>query len=157
MPPTFRVDDRGQKALMRHYDPKKLDRIFGAAAKAGGEASEQVLRAAAPVGTSQPLSGIYQKAGLRHGALKASVDSRRIRRRGQNKGVIGVVIGPMGRGAVARHWVTGGTRPHRIGNRMHPGSRGNPWVDRATNAADAAASSASETVIRRYLSRIPGA
>jgi hypothetical protein len=152
---TYKVDDHGQKALMRHYGDKKLDRIFAAAAKAGGEAAEGVLTAAAPVG-SGPLSGIYRRAGLQHGALKASVDSKRIRRRGANRNTIGVVIGPMGRGAVARHWVTGGTRPHRMGNRMHPGARANPWVDRATNSADAAAAAASDTVITRYLSRIPG-
>jgi hypothetical protein len=153
---TFIVDDHGQRALFRHYEPKEIDRIFRASAKAGATSGAKVLQAAAPVGDSQPLSGLYRKYSLRHGALKASVKARPIRKRGVNKTTIGYVMGPGGRGGLARHWVTGGTRPHRVGNRRHPGSRGNPWVDRAASKANDAAAKASDAVITRYLSRIPG-
>jgi hypothetical protein len=154
---TFKVDDSGQQALFRHYGGQKLERIFQASARAGANAGAEVLQAAAPIGTSQPLSAIYQREGLRHGALKASVAARRIRKRGMNRQTIGFVLGPAGRGGFARHWVTGGTRPHRIGRRQHPGSRGNPWIDRNAGRANEAARRASDIVITRYLSKIPGA
>lgn len=154
---TFKVDDSGQRALLRHYGQAKLDTIFQTSARAGAKAAAEVMRGAAPIGRSQPLSAVYRREGLEHGALRASVGARRIRKRGMNRGTIGFVVGPAGVGGFARHWVTGGTRPHRIGRRQHPGSAGNPWVDRIADEANAAAARASEAVIVRYISRIPRA
>jgi hypothetical protein len=154
---TYKVDDREQQALFRHYDETKLKRMFNTAARSGANAAAEVLQAAAPVGDSQPLSELYQRYGLQHGALKASVAARKIRRRGARAATIGFVVGPGGRAGFTRHWVTGGTRPHRVVRRQHPGTTGDPWVDRAAREANAAAKLASDVVVVRYVSRIPGA
>ena len=159
---TYKVDDSGQRALMRHYEPAKLKRIFQASARAGAKAAEPILQAAAPVGKSKRPSQFYRREGLGHGAFKASVQARNIRKRGINKDTIGYVVGPAGKHGFTRHWITEGTRPHLIksgrGKRIqHPGSRGNPWVDRAGPRALAAATQASEAVILKYVSKIPGA
>lgn len=156
MAATFKVDDSGQRALFRHYEPAKVDRIFQASARAGAKAAEPVLQQAAPVGRSSRPSQFYRKQGWGHGQLKASVAARRIRKRGVNRQTIGFVIGPAGKRGFTRHWVTGGTRPHRIGTRRHPGMRGNPWVDRAADRAATAATKASDAVLIRYLSKVPG-
>jgi hypothetical protein len=162
MPSSFVVDDRAQRALLAHYGPAKLARIFQAAARAGAKAAEPTMRAAAPVGTSKRPSQFYRREGLSHGALAATVAARRIRKRGLNKATIGFVVGPAGRNAFTRQWVTGGTRPHmmrgaRGGRFTHPGQRANPWVDRAEGATVGVASRASAAVIQRYVSKIPGA
>lgn len=159
---TYTVDDRGQRALMRHYEPAKLKRVFQAAARAGAKAAEPIIVSAAPTGKSERPSQFYRREGLGHGTFRGSVKARNIRKRGINKNVIGYVVGPAGKHGFTRHWVSAGTRPHRMrrgqfAGAMHPGSRGDPWVDRAGPRALDAASRASDAVILRYVSKIPGA
>lgn len=162
MASTFIVDDRAQKALMRHYDPKKLERVFTASARAGANAVSGVLERAAPVGTSARLSQFYRREGLRHGAFKASVKARKIRKTGINRRTIGYVVGPGGKHGFTRAWIAGGTRQHEIrmprgGVIVHPGQRANPWLVRASRAAMAAGEKASDDAILRHVSKIPGA
>lgn len=162
---TFTVDDRAQKALMRHYDPKKLERVFTASARAGANAVSAVLERAAPVGTSKRLGQFYRREGLGHGTLKASVKARKIRKTGIQRRTIGYVVGPGGKNVSSRRgfirvWVAGGTRPHEIrmprgGVIQHPGQRANPWVARASRAALAAGEQASDAAILRHVSKIP--
>jgi len=158
---TYVVDDRGQRALMAHYAPEKLERMFQAAARAGAKAAEPILVAAAPVGRGARPSQFYRREGLGHGTFRGSVKARRIRKRGLNRRTIGFVIGPAGKAGFTRHWIAGGTRPHLVprGRRRvrHPGQRANPWVVGAAGPAAAAARAASDAVILRYTSRIPGA
>jgi hypothetical protein len=153
---TFIVDDRAQKALIRHYAPDKLARIFQASARSGAKAVESVLRPAAPVGDSVRPSQFYRRQGLSHGAFAATVKARRIRKRGANRTTIGFVIGPGGRNAFTRHWIAGGTRAHRIGRIQHPGQQANPWVERAAGRATSLGNRASEVVILRHVAKIPG-
>ena len=159
---TYKVDDSGQRALMRHYAPDKLDKIFAASARAGAKAAESVMQAAAPVGKSKRPSQFYRRQALGHGTFKDSVKARRIRKRNINRETVGFVVGPAGKAGFTRHWISGGTRPHLIrrgrgGRIKHPGSRGNPWVERVAGRALAAATKASDAVIVRYVSKIPGA
>ena len=157
---TFTVDDRAQKALMRHYDPKKLERVFAASARAGANAVSAVLERAAPVGTSARLSQFYRREGLRHGAFRASVKARKIRKSGLQRRTIGYVVGPAGRAGFTRAWIAGGTQRHEIqmprgGVIQHPGQRANPWLARASRAALAAGEKASGDAILRHVSKIP--
>jgi hypothetical protein len=157
---TFRVDDSGTRALLRHYGQDKLDRIFQSSARAGAKAAEPILQRAAPRGRSRKRSQFYRREGLQHGAFAATVKARRIRKKGIQKRTIGFVVGPAGRNAFTRHWIGGGVRPHLIrrgrgGRIQHPGHTADRWVEQAAPAALAAANRASEAVIVRYLSKIP--
>jgi hypothetical protein len=152
---SFHVDDSGQKALFRHYEPKQLDRVFTASAGAGARAIAKTMQSAAPVGQSKRQGQFYRERGWGHGMLKASIKARKIRKRGINRNVIGYVVGPGGPAGFTRHWVTGGVRPHRIGKVQHPGHTPDPWVERVAPAASAAGERASDAVIRKHVNNIP--
>lgn len=148
MAATFIIDKRQQDAFMRRYTPREVDKVLTKAAAAGARAGVKVIKAAAPVGTSERPSQYYRTNALPHGTLKASVKATKIRAAAVN--TIGYRVGPQGKLGFTRAWVEGGTKPHMIGNRQHPGQRANPWFERADDAGLAAAESATRTVIERY-------
>ena len=134
---SVRIDRRDELAMLSHYTPREVSSALLAAGEAGAKAGASVLRAAAPVG-SGPLSRLYRRLGLTHGALREAV--RGVAFHGPD-GLIGFVLGPIGRGAVARHWVELGTRR---------GMRANPWLERTAPAANAAAHSTADRALAQY-------
>ncbi len=144
MPATFTIDDRQQKAFMRRYTPRELDKVKTKAAAAGARAGAKVMKAAAPVGTSERPGPYYRANNLGHGTLKASVKAVKIRASAVN--LIGYRVGPQGKLGFTRAWVEGGTRPHG----GHPGQRAQRWFDQADAAGLAASEQATRTIIERY-------
>jgi hypothetical protein len=154
----FVYDDREYQKLMRLYEPRRLDQVVTAAARAGAKAAEPIIRAAAPVGRSRRPSQFYRREGLLHGNFRASVKARKIRRRGIQAKTVGYVIGPAGRAGFTRYWIAGGTRPHdiprgRAGKVRHPGQKPDPWFDRVLGPAVVAANTRSSAVLTRYAER----
>lgn len=126
------IDRTQERRLLARYEPAKVERILREAAAAGAESARMVMSSQAPIGTAQRLSQYYRKLHLRHGALRESVRSAEIRSR--LSGITGRVIGPMGRGAVARAFVA--ARKH--------------WPASSARMAFTAAQRASETVLEAY-------
>lgn len=158
------VDSRAIDELMRQFEPARVEKILKGARGAGSRAASRVVKGAAPTGRGRP-GQYYRAQGWGHGTLKASVKARSIRRN-RRQGVLGVVIGPMGRQAFTRHWVEHGTRAHVIPPRRgargiadvarglytrHPGSQGRKWLDRVAPQALNAAVVAAERVLFRYV------
>jgi hypothetical protein len=115
------------------FDQPQLDKSAQKVMSAAARSLVTPIRRAAPRGKT--------------GRLAASVSARKGKRDRPS-----AVVGPRGgrRGAFYRHFVIGGTRPHRIEPRHvggfllfgghwvpaieHPGSKPNPFVDRAVAA-----------------------
>lgn len=148
-------DDREFREFLQAWQEPAVKRTLGAAASAFGLAAKPAIRAAIPV--ARPGNPYAKSAGN----LRSLVRSKRFRAvRG-----IGVVIGPMGKAAFYRGWLTTGTKPHRIrfpdqrrrgvskarGNIRHPGARPNPYIARSRDRAESAGMTAAERVIFRGL------
>lgn len=133
---------------LERISEEKRAKALRTSTTAGAKAAVPVLRAATPVGKTGNLQG-----SVRHKAMK--------RRYG-----IGSVVAPMGKKASHRHLVVGGTKAHvipgpaggalRVGNRYlravhHPGAKPNPFIDRAADQMDAAATRAFDDRISRYV------
>jgi hypothetical protein len=146
------LDDKELQAFLALWDPSDVDRVLWQAAKAGGNAAAPVVRNAAPVGLSKREGQYYRRQGLRPGTFRATIRSAIIR----VPGVIGYVIGPMGKNAFTRYWVAGGVKPHIIPvpkinpTRFihHPGHTPDHWFPWA--AAEAAAKQGSDAVLNAY-------
>ena len=155
MTATLVIDDRQQRALLAKFTQQKVDKVLQSAARAGANAMADVVRGAAPVGVSRRPSQFYRRQGLGHGTFLGSIKARRIRKRGLNSQTIGFVVGPAGKFGFTRHWITGGTRPHLIrrgrgGRIQHPGSKGNPFIERVAAEASRAAVAKSEAILTRH-------
>lgn len=129
---SISIDRTAEKHLLARYTPVKVEVILREAAAAGAESARMVMSSQAPIGTAQRLSQYYRKLHLRHGALRGSVRSAEIHNR--LTGMVGRVIGPMGRGAVARAFVA--VRKH--------------WPASSARTALFAAQRASDTVLEAY-------
>lgn len=78
-----------------------------------------------------------QNAPRRHGYLKRSITQKVNRYRGKVLDVIGPAKQkyPDGSNPVNyAHLVEGGTKPHLVGKRQHPGAKANPFLRRAIDA-----------------------
>lgn len=157
----FRVslDDRVVREYLNGLDEKGVTKILRAGLAAGGSVYQKAIAAEAPVkqvesaGAKGTFSvrrrggGFTQKAYGRPGDLARSVKVRRIR----SNPAIGIVVGPMGKTAFQRWWVTQGTKAHVIRPKRggwlrllfgivrlvkHPGAQANPFVARGTARAN---------------------
>ena len=142
-----RIDRHEEEKMLRGYSGAAVDHILTQAAKVGAVGAAQVMKAEAPIGTSERLSQYYRRMGLGHGTFRKSVRAAPIRGRGsmisglQGK-TVGQVIGPMGRNAFTRAWIEEGT------------ARGMPathWVERVAHAALSVAREASDAVLALYV------
>lgn len=160
MPASFTVDDRELQAFLKRYTQREVEIVLTKAGSAGARAALPIVRAAVPIGTSKRVGQYYRKMNLTHGTLRASVRSRKIRRRGVQSETIGWVIGPMGKDVASRRgfirvWVAGGTRPHLIrrgrgGRIQHPGQAANHWAYGPLESASEAAAMKAEAKLRQY-------
>jgi hypothetical protein len=110
------IDERAflqaQEAL-RAFQQPNMDKVLRKAVTAGANAYRAPLRAATPV----KRDALRGKQGGGYGApgdLRDSIRQRRVRADGFG---ISAVVGPMGKKAFTRHWVTKGTKPHQIAAR----------------------------------------
>lgn len=152
MASTFTIDDREWQRYVRKFSPREIDKMLAKASAAGARAAAKVIKAQAPVGTSDRPSQFYRQNGLRHGAFKKSVKAARIRARRANAGTVGHVIGPMGKTGFTRAWVEGGTKPHGYRSRRgrHPGSPGRHWFESASRAGSGVAATATRRFLDEY-------
>lgn len=170
----FRVslDDRQMREYLAGLDAKGVTKILHKGLAKGGAVYRKAIAAEAPV-KSQASAGATGSFSVRKrsapggfvetaygvpGELKRSVKVRRIR----SNPAIGVVIGPMGKTAFHRWWVTRGTKPHLIRPKdggflrlafgfvklvEHPGAKANPFVARAGARVDSQALDVAEATI----------
>lgn len=135
--------------MLKGYSASAVEHVLKEAARVGGRDAAKVMRAVAPIGTSQRLSQYYRKLGLQHGTFRKSVKAAAIRGRGSmisglQGRTVGMVIGPIGKNAFTRSWIEEGTR------------RGMPathWVAHVAAAALSVARGASEAVLELYARR----
>ncbi len=140
------------------YTEPNMTKVLRKAAAAGANAYRAPLRAAAPVksGGSSALrgggdigtgktSGFYGRAGDygEPGDLRDSIKQRRVRADGYG---ISAVVGPMGKKAFTRRWVTKGTKGHPITARAQAARAGLSFMAAASNVAHG----------RRHTLRLPG-
>jgi ABC-type nitrate/sulfonate/bicarbonate transport system substrate-binding protein len=136
--------------MLRGYTSEAVTVALTAAAAAGAKAGTVILRADAPIGTSQRLSQYYRKMGLGHGTFRSSVKAAKIRGRGsairglQGK-TIGYVLGPIGRKAFTRYWLESGFR--HVGGVTVMGTH---WVEHAAPMVFAVTKQASERSLEVY-------
>jgi hypothetical protein len=151
-----RLDDHGVQELLDRFTEKSVNKVLKRAVSAYGKAARPILRAATPVGPPG-------HASITRGSLQKAVRYKQVRARYG----IGVVVAPMGKAAFHRHFVTGGTKAHRIPKAgvikrlvtpfgvfafiNHPGARANPFVARSAGAVEAAGLPAAEAVIFQAL------
>lgn len=151
----YSIDDHQLQALFARFTPAEVAKVAQKAALAGAKVIEATMKANAPVGRSAREGAYYRKTGLHHGALRATVKARRIRRRGNQARTIGYVIGPAGKAGFTRQWVEGGTAPHVIHGKRggvihHPGERAQPFIERSAAKSTERAKAATSAVLARY-------
>lgn len=134
--------------LLAAWQEPAVRHALRGAASAFGQAAAPIVRSEVP--SARPGNRYAGTAG----------NLRRLTRYALLKRGIGVVIGPMGKGAFYRGMVTSGTKPHAIrprrpggrliGGRLvirHPGSRPNDYIGRALGRATSAGFAKAEGVI----------
>jgi len=168
----FRVglNDKAMREYLAALDEKGVTKILRKGLAKGGNVYRSAIRAEAPVksragaGARGTFSvrkrggGFVEKSYGTPGGLRASVKVRRIR----SNPAVGVVVGPMGKTAFMRHWITQGTKAHLIRPKgggflallggfaklvQHPGSKANPFVSRGVARANEAALDVAEQTI----------
>jgi hypothetical protein len=145
---TAKLDREDEKKMLARYKSDAVEYILKEAAKAGGKAGAQVLKAEAPIGTSKRLSQYYRRNGLKHGTFKRSIRAALIRGRGSAiKGLqgktVGYVIGPIGKNAFTRAWI-------ELGTKHQPAHH---WMEDVASAALGASYAASDAVLTLYAER----
>ncbi len=164
------LDDKEMREYLGALDEKGVTKILRKGLMKGGAVYRSAIRDEAPVKgragagahgtfTVRKRGGYIEKDYGTPGGLKASVKVRRIR----SNPAIGVVVGPMGKTAFMRHWITQGTKAHLIRPRgsggflrvlggfvrlvHHPGSKANAFVGRGiARANDQALDVAEQTI-----------
>jgi len=168
----FRIihDDREMREYLARLDEKGVAKILRKGISKGAPILKRAIQSEAPV-KSRASAGAHGSFSVRKrggtfvqkdygtpGGLKASVKFRRIK----SNSAIGVVVGPMGKQAFMRHWITQGTKAHLIRPKSasilrlafgfarlvrHPGSKPNAFVTRAEGKAmNQAVEIASDTI-----------
>jgi hypothetical protein len=143
---TFTIDDREWQAYYRKFTPKEIDKLLTKASRAGATAAAKVVKARAPIGTSDRPSQYYRKTRAGHGSFRATVRAKQMRKRGLNAQTVGHVIAPMGKFAFTRAWLEAGTRPHG----GHPGTAGKHWFRSAADAGSGVANTATARILETY-------
>lgn len=143
------------------FQEPRMTRVMKGTAAAGARTFVAPLRAAAPRGRNVPKSPARNLAG----SIRVGFD-----RQGGRRGGIAYLAGPMGKKAFHRHWVTAGTRPHRIPKAgkgggpiklafgvftevQHPGARANPFIARVGSQYASAAGAAMVRYVARQAER----
>ena len=149
---TFTIDDREWQRYVSRFSPVEIDRIMLKASRAGAAAAAKVIKAQAPIGTSDRPSQFYRANSGKHGSFRASVKARKIRQRGTNARTIGHIVAPMGAFGFTRAWVEAGTKAHGYRTRggQHPGSPGRHWFRSAADAGTAVADTATTRILETY-------
>lgn len=142
---------RAQQDLEAFMEPQ-MTKVMRGTARAGAKVLVGPLQAATPIkdragagtgGFYTSRSGIPRSYG-NPGDMRNSI--RLAWARGSaSRGGIAYVVGPFGKRAFMRHWVTAGTKPHiiqgAVGHKLrlpfgaraivhHPGARANPYIAR---------------------------
>ena len=131
---TVKVDDREVRQLLARFTEAETKKLLRKGMTKAGAAMKPVVRPAIPVGATGNLRG-----ALKAKRIKASLG-------------IGVVVGPMGRKASHRHFVSAGTKPRYTRSGASRGSMpANPWLDSVDTTAFNKGLDAVEAVIDEAL------
>ncbi len=113
------------------FQQPNMDRVLRKAAAAGAAAYRAPLRAAAPV-KKDATRGKQGPGYGEPGGLRDSIKQRKVRADGYG---VSAVVGPMGKKAFTRRWVTTGTKPHTIAARAHGAREQTSFLQAVANVA----------------------
>ena len=109
---------------LKVFQQPNMDRVLRRAVASGASAYRAPLRAATPV-KADALRGKQGDGYGEPGGLRDSIKQRKVRAAGYG---ISAVVGPMGKKAFTRHWVTKGTKPHLIKARLQANRQGQSFL-----------------------------